>query len=63
MLGFVLYFQGNPARLFGKVRDRRVRLQAPSLLNNREPMLVGTLEDSPDGGTILRAQFRMSFGT
>ena len=62
LLGFVLYFQGNPAELFGKVRDRRVRLQAPSILNNSEPMLVGTLEDAPDGGTILRAQFRMSFG-
>lgn len=61
-LGFILYFQANPAELFGKVRDRRVRLRAPSLLNNSEPMLVGTLEDAPDGGTILRGQFVMSFG-
>jgi hypothetical protein len=50
LLGFVLYFQRNPAELFGKVRDRRVRLQAPSVLNNSEPMLLGTLEDAPDGG-------------
>lgn len=61
-LGFILYFQANPAELFGKVRDLRVRLQAPSILNNSEPMLVGTLHDAPDGGTILRGQFFMSFG-
>jgi hypothetical protein len=60
LFGFVLYLQGNPAELFGKVRDRRVRLQAPSLFNNSEPTLVGTLEDAPDEGTILRAQFQMS---
>jgi len=62
LIGFVLYFQGNPAELFGRVRDRRVRLQAPSILNNSEPTLVGTLEDAPDGGTILMAQFQMSYG-
>jgi hypothetical protein len=59
---------GEPVRttgiqLFGKVRDRRLRLQAPFGFNNREPRLVGTLEEASDGGTLLRAHYEMSAGT
>lgn len=58
---------GEPTRptgvaLFGKVRDRRVRLQAPHAFNNSEPRLVGILEESSDGGTLLRAHYEMSAG-
>jgi hypothetical protein len=49
--------------LFGKVRDRRVRLQAPHAFNNSEPRLVGTLEEASDGGTLLRAHYEFSAGT
>lgn len=49
--------------LFGKVRGRRVRLQAPHAFNNSEPRLVGTLEDASDGGTLLRAHYEYSAGT
>jgi hypothetical protein len=56
---------GRPSgfQLFGKVRDRRVRLQAPHAFNNSEPRLIGILEEASDGGTLLRAQWKLSVGS
>lgn len=62
--------EGNVARpcqpkgvqLFGRVRGSRVRLQGPHAFNNREPRLVGILDEASDGGTLLRARYEMSAG-
>lgn len=53
---------GGGPELFGRVRGRRVRLQRPHGKNDAVPVLVGRLDVADDGGTILTAEVRLSFG-
>jgi hypothetical protein len=53
---------GGGPELNGKIGERRLRLIRPHAMNDAVPKLVGTLEADQDGGTILAAKVRRTFG-
>jgi hypothetical protein len=61
-LGSWVEVAGGGPELFGQVRGRRVRLERPHVMNDAAQALVGTLGVAEDGGTILTAEVRHSFG-
>jgi hypothetical protein len=53
---------GGGPELNGKIGTRRFRVVRPHSLNTSRPQLVGTLDQAPDGGTILTARVRYTAG-
>jgi hypothetical protein len=54
-------FGGGP-ELHGKIGARRIRVVRPHATNTSRPQLVGTLDQAPDGSTILTARVRYTAG-
>jgi hypothetical protein len=53
---------GGGPELNGRIGPRRIRLIRPHVMNSSHPELVGTLDAGEDGGTILKARIRYTFG-